>query len=96
MGCFGRHMICQLKSAKIVLEIFMLVSNIFIKFQFHQKNNKSSMPIPILYLLPPAGKNTLMFFALRALQFWEMALGFHYYLGIFGPSIFPGLNKLNI
>jgi len=54
------------------------------------------MPIPILYLLPPAGKNTLMFFALRALQFWEMALGFHFYLGKFGLNIFRNLKHKRI
>ncbi len=49
------------------------------------------------HILSPTGnKVQLGFFALRALQFWEMALGFHYYLGIFGLSIFPCLNKLNI
>jgi len=36
------------------------------------------------------------FFALRALQFWEMALVFRYYLGKFGLNIFPDLKSKQI
>jgi hypothetical protein len=38
----------------------------------------------------------LGFFALRALQFWEMALVFYFYLGKFGFNIFPDLKSKQI
>jgi len=38
----------------------------------------------------------LGFFALRALQFWEMALFFYFYLGKFGFNIFPDLKSKQI
>jgi len=47
------------------------------------------------YFLRPE-KVHLGFFALRALQFWEMALVFHYYLGKFGINIFPDLKGKEI
>jgi len=41
-------------------------------------------------------KSTLRFFALRALQFWEIALVFHYHLGKFGLNIFPNLKTKQV
>jgi hypothetical protein len=38
----------------------------------------------------------LGFFALRALQFWEMALFFYFYQGTFGFNIFPDLKSTQI
>jgi len=49
----------------------------------------------ILYFLLPE-KSTIMFFALRALQFWEMALVFHCHLGKFDINIFPDLKSKQI
>jgi len=48
-------------------------------------------------ILPPTGKKVqLGFFSLGALQFWEMALVFHYYLEKFGLNIFPNLKSQQI
>ncbi len=41
-------------------------------------------------------KSTLSFFALKAPQFWEMTLVFHYYLGKLGLYIFPDLKRKQI
>jgi len=41
-------------------------------------------------------KCTLRFVTLTALQFWEMALVFHYYLEKFGLNIFPDLKNKQI
>jgi len=49
----------------------------------------------LLFLTGPE-KGTLKFFALRALQFWEMALVFYYYLGKFGFNIFLYLENKQI
>ncbi len=47
------------------------------------------------YILPPIGKIVQLglFFALWALQFWEMALLFYFYLRKFGLNIFPDLKS---
>jgi len=48
-------------------------------------------------MLPPTGKSTLkLFFAFIALQFWEMALLFYFYIGKFGFNIFPDLKSKQI
>jgi len=59
-------------------------------------NNSSVRLVMILcknyHILPPTG-GLRFFFALRALQFWAMALVFHYYLEKFGLNIFPDLKS---
>jgi hypothetical protein len=51
---------------------------------------------PGKYFLRPEKKYTYVFFALRALQFWEMALLFCFYLEKFGFNIFPDLKSKQI
>jgi len=69
---------------------------------YHDKNRTPSVSTflrPVSKItLPPSGKKVhLCFFALRALQFWEMTLFFFYfYLGKIGFNIFPDLKSKQI
>jgi hypothetical protein len=65
------------------------------KRTFLHKNVKGFQWFMICFLRPE--KSTLkLFFAFIALQFWEMALLFYFYLGKFGFNIFPDLKSKQI
>jgi hypothetical protein len=58
-----------------------------------KETHSSSFPSK---LLPPTRKSTLRFFTLRALQFWEMTLAFHYLVEKFSLNIFQDLKSKQI